>query len=158
MIAAILSMMLSVMQPITQSFEPPKGWVEKAPPPSGIDFIWLSPHFGSGGNGENLTATGHDVPAGSTLASEVHAAIAELSQDRDISNSHSDPTCHGQQPGWAFAARMTLPNGLTIEQLHHLTIVDRRVWDFVFTHRAGDRVDPAIAHSIQSICPSPKSS
>jgi hypothetical protein len=156
MIAAVLSMILSVAPPLAQSFEPPKGWVAKAPPPSAVDYIWLSPHFGSGGNGENFTATGHDVTAGSTLASEVRVAIADLSQDRDITNSHSDPTCHGQQAGWAFAARITLPNGPTIEQLYHFTIVDRQVWAFVFTHKAGDRVDPAIAHSIQSICSSAK--
>ena len=156
MIAAVLSMILSVALPFGQSFEPPQGWVAKAPPPAGVDFVWISPHFGSGGNGENLAATGHDITAGSTLASEVRAAIAEVAQDRDIANSHSDPTCHGQQAGWAFAARMTLPNGLTIEQLHHLTIVDRRAWDFIFTHKAGDRVDPAIVRSIQSICSSAK--
>jgi hypothetical protein len=47
------------------------------------------------------------------------------------------------QAGWAFAGRMMVPNGPTIEQLYHLTILDHRVWLFVFTHKAGDRVDLA---------------
>jgi hypothetical protein len=118
----------------------------------------LSPHFGVNGNGENLAVTSHPVRIGTSLASEVHDAISELSQDRSISNSRGEPTCHGNQPGWSFDVRISLPNGVTIEQIYHLAIVGGRTYAFVFTHAAGQRIDSAIAESIQSICPLPTTS
>lgn len=139
------------------SFVPPKGWIAKPlPADAPVDFIWLAPHFGVNGNGENLTANSHPVSADATLAAEVQRAIGEVSEDRQILSSHAEPTCHGLQAGWAFDARLPLPNGKVISQVYHLTIVDGRAYSFIFTHAAGDPIEQAISDSVQSICPSNK--
>jgi hypothetical protein len=135
-----------------------KSWVEKKPPPDGVDAIWLSPHFGVNGNGENLSISSHPTSSGTTLASEVRAAISTLSLDREISNSHAEPTCGGRQAGWSFDRRLPLPNGVTVEQIYHITLLNGRMYVFTFTHAAGQRVDPAIVQAIQSICPLPTTS
>lgn len=100
--------------------------------------------------------TTHPASASTTLDAEVHRAIGELSQEREIVNSHAELTCHGQQAGWTFDARLPLPNGKVISQVYHLTIVGAQTYGFIFTHAAGDPIDPAIRKSIQSICPSGK--
>ena len=132
----------------------PKGWTGKIPPEQVGDYIWLSPQFGVDKNGENLLVSSHHVSAATTLDQEVHRAIDDVSQDRIIANSHSDPTCHGLQAGWAFEANLPLPNGQVVSQVYHITIVDGRAYAFIFTHLAGARVDQAIGDSIQSICSS----
>ncbi|HEY1429794.1 MAG TPA: hypothetical protein VGF18_09490 [Candidatus Tumulicola sp.] len=156
-LAALLSLLVSVAPALPASFAPPKGWTAK-PVPSGspVDYLWVSPHFGANGNGENLTVTSHALVAGGTLASEVHSAIADMSQDRKIVNSHSEPTCNGTQPGWSFEGRITLPDGKTIAQIYHMAIYEKRIYMFVFTHALNDPIDPSIGRSIQTICPSAK--
>jgi len=156
--AILLSLLLAASAPLPPSFAPPKGWVEKLPPPSApVNVIWFSPHFDVNGNGENFSVTIHPAPAGSTLHAEVHRAIDELSRDRKIVDSHSEPTCRGRQDGWTFDARIPLPNGKVVSQVYHVTIVGGRVYAFIFTHAAGDRVEREITDSIQSICPSKRS-
>ena len=93
---------------------------------------------------------------GTTLDAEVHRAIGELSQEREIINSHAELTCHGRQAGWTFETRLPLTSGKAISQVYHLTIVGAQTYGFIFTHAAGDPIDPAIRKSIQSICPSGK--
>ena len=115
--------------------------------------MWLSPGFGINGNGENLALSSHPVVPGTTLDSEAQEAIREMSEDRTIDSSHAEPTCHGKQPGWTFDARLQLPNGAEISQVYHIAIVGGRAYSFVFTHKAGDPVEAAVADGIQSICP-----
>jgi hypothetical protein len=158
MLAFVLSALIGVASALPPSFVGPKGWVEKKPPPDEVDAIWLSPHFGVNGNGENLTVASHPTSSGATLASEIHDAIASISQDREISGSHAEPTCAGRQPGWSFDGRLPIPNGVTVEQIYHIALLNGRTYVFTFTHAAGQRVDPAIAQSIQSICPLPTTS
>ena len=155
MVTTISPLLLAASLALPTSFVAPKGWVAKAPPAE-VSFIWLSPKFGVNGNGENLSVTTHPASASTTLDAEVHRAIGELSQEREIVNSHAELTCHGQQAGWTFDARLPLPNGKVISQVYHLTIVGARTYGFIFTHAAGDPIDPAIRKSIQSICPSGK--
>lgn len=155
----LLSLFLSASLTLPGSFVPPKGWVAKPPPSNGpVDFIWLSPQFGAGGNGggENLSLTTRQVPAAQTLAAEVRAATEEVSHDRTIVNSHSEPTCQGRQKGWSFDARLAMPGGKTVSQVYHLAIVDGRAYSLIFTHLAGHHIPQAITDSIQSICPSHK--
>jgi hypothetical protein len=155
MIAAIFLLVLGASPTLPTSFSAPKGWVAKAPPADApVSFVWLSPQFGVNGNGENLSVMIH--PASMTLDAEVQLAIGETSHDRQIVNSHAEPTCRGQQPGWTFDARLPLPNGKTVSQVYYLTIVDAQLYAFIFTHAAGDPVDPAINSSIQSLCPNGK--
>lgn len=157
MIMTILPLLLGALLMLPTTFVAPRGWRAKAPPAGApLDYIWLSPHFGVNGNGENLSVTIHPALANTTLDAEVHDAIDEMSNERIIVNSHAEPTCHGLEAGWTFDARLPLPNGKVISQVYHLTIVDGRVYAFIFTHAAGDRIDPAIGDSIQSICPSKK--
>jgi hypothetical protein len=159
MITTILSLLLGASLTLPPSFVAPKGWIAKTPPVDApIDFIWLAPNFGVNVNGENLAVWSHPVSAGDTLDAEVHGATDEMSQDRIIANSHTEPTCHGLQPGLTFEARLPLSNGKTISQVYHLTIVAGRTYAFVFTHAAGDPIDQAIADSIQSVCPDKPSS
>jgi len=68
-----------------------------------------------------------------------------------IVDSRSQSTCHGRQAGWTFDARLALPNGATISQVYHVIVGDR-AYDFVYTHKAGDPVETAVAKAIQSIC------
>jgi hypothetical protein len=158
MLAVMLTLLVSAAPLFPASFVPPAGWVGKTPPPgSPVDYVWLSPHYGVDGNGENLSVTSRAAAPGTTLTSEVHEAIAQLSQGRTIANSHSESTCHGRLAGWTFAERMPLPNSITIEQISHLAIVNGRVYSFVLTHKAGDPVAPAVARSIHTICPPAKS-
>lgn len=153
-IAALLSAVLISAPAVPRSFVPPKGWTQgKNLPPGGPDAIWLSPNFGINGNGENLGVTSHPAAPGTTLASEVRAAIDEMSQERTIADSHSEPTCRGREPGWTFDARLPLPNGMAISQVYHISIVGGRAYTFVFTHKAGDPIEPAVTTAIQSICP-----
>jgi hypothetical protein len=154
MVTTISALLLAASLALPMSFVAPKGWVAKAPPAEApISFIWLSPKFGVNGNGENFSVTTHPASASTTLHAEVQGAIGELSQEREIVNSHAEPTCHGQQAGWTFEGRLTLPNGMVISQVYHLTIVGAQTYGFIFTHAAGDPIDPAIRKSIQSICP-----
>lgn len=158
MIAAIVPVIPALSPPLPASFSAPKGWVEKAPPAnSPVDVVWLAPHFGVDGDGENLTVMSHPAAPGATLDAEVRRTVAELSADRKIVDSHSAPTCHGLQPGWTFDARVSLANGKAVSQIYHLTIVDGRAYAFIFTHAAGARVDQAIVDSMQSICSGKKS-
>jgi len=153
----LLSLLLSAALTLPGSFAAPKGWVAKPPPSNGpVDFIWLSPQFGAGGNGENLSLTTRQVPAAETLDAEVRTAIEQVSRDRTIVNSHAEPTCHGQQKGWTFDARHATPSGKTVSQVYHLAIVDGRAYSLIFTHLAGHHVPQAITDSIQSICSSHK--
>ena len=153
----ILPLLLAASLTLPGSFVAPKGWVAKTPPSNGpVDFIWLSPHFGVSGNGENLSLTTRPVPADVTLDAEVRAAIRDVSKDRVIVNSHSEPTCHGLQKGWAFDARLATPSGKTVSQVYHLAVVDGRAYSLIFTHLAGHRIGQAITDSVQSICPSGK--
>jgi len=157
MIAPVLPLFLSASLTLPGTFVAPKGWVAKTLPSNGpVDFIWLSPHFGVKGNGENLSLTSRPVPAAVTLDTEVRAAIGALSKDRVIVNSHSEPTCHGLQKGWTFDARLATPSGKTVSQVYHLAVVDGRAYSLIFTHLAGHPIDRAITNSIQSICPSGK--
>ncbi len=157
MVTAISPLLLAASLALPTSFVAPKGWVAKPPPVEvPISFIWLSPKFGVNGNGENLSVTTHPASASTTLDEEVRGAIAELSQEREIVNSHAERTCHGQQAGWTFDGRLSLPNVKVISQVYHLTIVGAQTYAFIFTHAAGDPIDPAIRKSIQSICPSGK--
>jgi hypothetical protein len=152
--AVLLSAVLNAAPPLPRSFIPPKGWTQgKNLPPGGPDAIWLSPNFGINGNGENLGVTSHRVAPGTTVATEARAAVREMSEDRAISDSHSEPTCHGRLAGWTFDARLPLPNGTAISQVYHISIVGGRAYSFVFTHKAGDPIEPAVANAIQSICP-----
>ena len=138
MIGLVLPLLLSASLTLPGSFVAPKGWVAKTPPSNGpVDFIWLSPHFGVGGNGENLSLTSRPVPAAVTLDTEVRAAIGALSKDRVIVNSHSESTCHGLQKGWTFDARLATPSGKTVSQVYHLAVVDGRAYSLIFTHLAG---------------------
>jgi hypothetical protein len=153
--AAFFGLVLVASTPVPTFFDPPKGWIAKTPPPDApVDFIWLSPSFGKNGNGEKLSIMSQDVAPGTTLASEVHDATDQLSQDRIIAASHAERTCHGLQAGWAFDARLPLPNGKTISQVYHLTILGNRSYSFIFTHSAKDRIEQAVRSSIESICPS----
>ena len=154
MVTTIWPLLLAASLALPMSFVAPKGWVAKAlPAEAPARFIWLSPKFGVNGNGENLSVTTHPAPAGATLDAEVRRAIVELSQERDIVNSHAERTCHGQQAGWTFEGRLPLPNRKAISQVYHLTIVGAQTYGFIFTHAAGAPIDPAIRKSIQSICP-----
>jgi hypothetical protein len=152
--AVLLSAVLDAAPAVPRSFIPPKGWTQgKDLPPGGPDAVWLSPGFGLNGNGENLALITHPVAPGTTVASEAEEAIREMSADRTIVDSHSQPTCHGRQAGWTFDARLPLPNGATISQVYHISIVSNRAYSFVFTHKAGDPIETAVANAIQSICP-----
>ncbi len=152
----LLSLFLSALT-LPGSFVPPKGWAAETPPSNGpVDFIWLSPHFGVSGNGENISLTTRQVPAAETLDAEVRTAIDEVSRDRTIVNSHSESTCHGLQKGWTFDARLATPSGKTVSQIYHLAIVDGRAYSLIFTHLAGHHIPQAITDSIQSICPNHK--
>ena len=154
MVTTISPLLLAAALALPVSFVAPKGWVAKAPPAEApVSFMWLSPKFGLNGNGENLSVMTYPARAGTTLDTEVHRAIVELSQERDIVNSHAERTCHGQQAGWTFEGRLPLPNRKAISQVYHLTIVGAQAYAFIFTHAAGDPIDPAIRKSIQSICP-----
>lgn len=153
-VSVLLSAIVNLSPEVPRSFVSPKGWTQgKNLPPGGPDAVWLSPGFGTNGNGENLSVTSHDVPAETSLASEVREAIRELSPERTIVDSRSEPTCHGRQAGWTFDARLALPNGTKICQVYHIAIMGRRAYSFVFTHKARDRVGNAVADAIQSICP-----
>jgi hypothetical protein len=157
MVTAISPLLLAASLALPTSFVAPKGWVAKAPPAdTPVSFVWLSPKFGVNGNGENLSVMTYPASASTTLDAEVHRAIGEVSHDREIVNSHAELTCHGQQAGWTFEARLPLPNGKVIAQVYHLTIVGAQTYGFIFTHAAGNPIDPAIRQSIQSICPSGK--
>lgn len=105
------------------------------------------------GNGENLAVSSHRAAPGTTAASEAREAIREMSADRTITDSHSQSTCRGRQAGWTFDAELTLPTGTAISQLYHISIVGKRTYIFVFTHKAGDAVETAIHNAIESICP-----
>ena len=154
MITAVISLLLAASVSLPSSFVAPKGWIAKAMPADApVDFMWVSPDFGIDGNGENLTLSIAPASVNATLDSEVHTAMGDLSRDRDIVNSHLQPTCHGLLPGWTFEGRLPLPNGNVISQVYHLTILDRGVYTFVFTHAASDRIEPEIRDSIQSLCP-----
>lgn len=153
LVVALLSAVLNSPPVVPRSFIPPNGWTRGNDLPGGPDAIWLSPRFGVNGNGENLGVISHRVAAGATLASEVREAIREMTEDRIIGASHSEPTCHGKQSGWSFEARLPLPNGTAISQVYHITVVHGRAYAFVFTHKAGDAIEPVVADAIQSICP-----
>lgn len=159
MIMIVSQLFLAVSLTLPASFVAPKRWIAKSPPAGApINFIWLSPHFGVNGDGENLSVLIYPVSAAATLDAEVHRAIKDLSQDRMIVNSHTESTCHGRQAGWTFEARLPMPNGKVVSQVYHVTIVGGRAYTFTFTHAAGDRIAQAIVNSIQSICPSNKPS
>jgi hypothetical protein len=155
MIAAFVIVLLVATTPPSPSFfVSPKGWAAKdLPPDAPADFIWLSPRFGKNGNGDNFMVMSHHVSAETTLGAEVRRATTELSQDRTISDSHSEQTCRGRQPGWSFKARLALPNGKTVSQLYQITILNQRAYAFVLTQDAAEPVDRAIKDSIESICP-----
>jgi hypothetical protein len=150
----MLPLVLSAALALPPSFVPPEGWAATTPPPDApVDYLWLSPHYGTNGNGENLAVMLHPVPPGDTLDAEVKKAIEQLALDRAVVNSHAEPTCHGLQAGWSFEVSVPLPNGKTIGQIYHLTIVGDIAYAFMFTHLVGDPIDPAVTASIQSICP-----
>ncbi|HET7815243.1 MAG TPA: hypothetical protein VFL13_12835 [Candidatus Baltobacteraceae bacterium] len=152
-LAVLLSVVLNSAPLVPHSFVPPQGWTEgKDLPPDGPDAIWLSPGFGKNGNGENLAVTSRPAGRQADLPSEVRAAIAELSADRDITVSRAESTCRGKLPGWRLEAKLSFPNGLTISQVYHLSLVGGRTYTFVFTHKASDAIEPAISDAIQSIC------
>ena len=152
MLAVLLSAVLNMPPAVPRSFVPPKGWTQgKDLPRGGPDAAWLPPDFGYG-NGDNLAVTSHPVAPGTTAESEAQEAMREMSQERIISDSHSEPTCQGHLAGWSFDARMPLPNGTTISQVYHISIVDGRAYAFVFTHKAGVAIESEIVDAIQSIC------
>lgn len=154
MIGLVLSVVLGSAWPVPRSFVPPKGWTRgKNLPPGAPDAIWLAPGFGKGGNGENLAVITYRVAPGTTLTSEVQEAIHEMSDGRIITGSHSEPTCHGSQPGWTFKARLAVGKGVVVSQVYHIAVVGGRAYGFVFTHKSGDPIDRSVVDAIQSICP-----
>lgn len=152
-LAVVLSAALDSALVVPRSFVPPKGWTQgKNLPPDGPDAVWLSPSFGVNGNGENLEVISHRVAPEATVASEARKAIQEMSSEREITDSHSEPTCHGKEPGWMFEARLPLPNGTAVSQVYHISIVGGRAYGFIFTHKAGDPIETAVTDAIQTIC------
>jgi hypothetical protein len=152
-IAVLLSAVLESASIVPRSFVPPKGWTQgKNLPPDGPDAIWLSPSFGVNGDGENLMVMSHPVALGTTVAPVAREAIRKVSEERIITGSRSEPTCHGQQAGWTFDAHLPMGNGMTISQVYHISIVRGRAYTFIFTHKAGDPIETTVSDAIQSIC------
>lgn len=153
-IAQYLAFIIAIASSVPPLFTPPSGWPAANTAGSPFDAIWMAPKFGKTHN-EFLALTSYPLPRGRTLADEVRSAISELSDDgKTIVNSHAEPTCHGRQPGWTFDARTPLTPQLTVSQLYHVAVLGDRSYAFVFTHKAGDPIDPEITNSIQSLCAS----
>lgn len=149
-----LSVLVAASLGLPAGFVPPRGWIAKPlPADAPVNFIWLSPRFGINGNGDNLTLTIHVLSTKTSLAEEKRKAVNELSHEFTIVDSHAESTCRGSQDGWTFDARLRTASGAVVSQVNHLTILDGRLYAFIYTHPAGDPIDRAVVDSIESVCP-----
>ncbi|GAC1387718.1 MAG: hypothetical protein NVSMB31_00510 [Vulcanimicrobiaceae bacterium] len=132
-------------------FAAPPGWIAREPSEemqrAGMVAIWQP----AKPNGENIALSILPRDGTETVDAAAATLIREEKEDaRDLLSSRHHATCHGKQDGVDINMRF----GQLVYQFYHVAVKGRRVYAFMYTHSAQDRItSPSVMRAIDSFCP-----